>query len=193
MGKQKVARLRAVAGIEAKRKMRFRVIVEHHKSDEAAPDLLNRTRRGWLHLAIPLDVYSRRVVGWAMGDKPNSTLHESALAMALEHRRPRPGLIHQTDRGTMYRTGAYRAMLRAAQLRPTMSGRKSAYYSAMAESFFSNLKNAMRHRSDFAAREQARCAVIEYIDMFYNRSRIHQSLAYLSPVQFERMSSNLLN
>jgi putative transposase len=158
-GKHRVARLRAQAGIEAKRKQRFRVSVEHHKTPEAAPDLLNRsfsapapnrvwvgdmtfvrTRQGWLHLAMLLDVYSRRVVGWAMGERPSGPLHEAALAMALEQRRPAAGLIHHTDRGVLCRTGAYRAMMAQAGIRPSMSGRKSAYDNAMAESFFSNLK-----------------------------------------------------
>jgi putative transposase len=205
-GKHRVARLRSQAGIEAKRKQRFRVSVEHHKSYQAAPDLLDRkfeasapdqvwvgdmtfvrTRQGWLHLAMLLDVYSRRVVGWAMGDSPNSALHEAALAMALHHRRPPPGLIHHTDRGMMYRTAAYRALIEAAGLRQSMSGRKSAYDNAMAESFFSNLKNEMIHHNDFATREQAKAAIFDYIELFYNRQRMHQSLGYRSPVQFEAM------
>ncbi len=125
-GKHRVARLRAKAGIEAKRKQRFRVSVEHHKTPAAAPDLLNRaicasapdrvwvgdmtfvrTRQDWLHLAMLLNVYSRRVVGWAMGERPSGPLHEAALAMALEQRRPAAGLIHHTDRGVLYRTSAY--------------------------------------------------------------------------------------
>ena len=205
-GKHRIARLRAQAGIEARRKQRFRVSVEHHKTPEAAPDLLNRvftatapnkvwvgdmtfirTRQGWLHLAMLLDVYSRRVVGWAMGDRPNGLLHESALAMALEQRRPAAGLIHHTDRGVLYRTASYRAMMAKAQLRASMSGRKSAYDNAMAESFFSNLKNELVHHCDFATRQEAKSAIFDYIELFYNRSRIHQSLNYLCPVEFEKM------
>jgi putative transposase len=205
-GKHRVARLRSQAGIEARRKQRFRVSVEHHKTPEAAPDLLNRaftapapdkvwvgdmtfirTRQGWLHLAMLLDVYSRRVVGWAMGDRPNGPLHESALAMALEQRRPAAGLIHHTDRGILYRTSSYRAMMVQAGIRASMSGRKSAYDNAMAESFFSNLKNELVHHCDFATREEAKTAIFDYIELFYNRRRIHQSLNYHCPVQFERM------
>ena len=205
-GKHRVARLRSEAGIEARRKQRFRVSVEHHKAPAAAPDLLNRaftapapdrvwvgdmtfirTRQGWLHLAMLLDVYSRRVVGWAMGDRPNGPLHESALAMALEQRRPATGLIHHTDRGILYRTGAYRAMKARAGIRASVSGRKSAYDNAMAKTFFSNLKNELVHHCDFATREEAKTAIFDYIELFYNRSRIHQSLNYHCPVQFERM------
>jgi putative transposase len=207
-GKHRVARLRAAAGIEAKRKKRFRVIVEHHKSAQAGPDLLNRvfespgpdqvwvgdmtfirTRQGWLHLAMLMDVYSRRVVGWAMGDKANGPLHEAALVMALEQRRPKPGLIHHTDRGMMYRTSAYRQLMQDAQIRPSMSGRKSAYDNAMAESFFSNLKNELVHHSDFMTRDEGKMEVFDYIELFYNRHRIHQSLDYLTPVQFEARNS----
>ena len=182
VGKHRVARLRAKAGIEARRKQRFRISVEHHKTPEVAPDLLNRafiapapdkvwvgdmtfirTRQGWLHLAMLLDVYSRRVVGWAMGDRPNGLLHESALAMALEQRRPAAGLIHHTDRGILYRTASYRSMLSQAGIRPSMSGRKSAYDNAMAESFFSNLKNELVHHCDFATRQEAMTAIFDYI------------------------------
>lgn len=206
VGKHRVARLRAKAGIEARRKQRFRVSVEHHKTPEAAPDLLNRvftstapdkvwvgdmtfirTSQGWLHLAMLLDVYSRRVVGWAMGDWPNGLLHESALAMALEQRRPAAGLIHHTDRGIVYRTAAYRTMLSQAGIRASMSGRKSAYDNAMAESFFSNLKNELVHHCDFATRQEAMTAVFDYIELFYNRRRLHQSLEYVCPVEFEKM------
>jgi putative transposase len=205
-GKHRVARLRREAGIEAKRKQRFRVSVEHHKSAQASPDLLNRqftaagpdlvwvgdmtfvrTRQGWLHLAMLMDVYSRRVVGWAMGDKPNAALHDAALKMALHQRRPAPGLIHHTDRGMMYRTASYKALLGSAEARQSMSGRKSAYDNAMAESFFSNLKNELVHHNDFTTREQASSAIFDYIELLYNRKRIHQSLGYRSPVDVEGM------
>lgn len=206
VGKHRVARLRREAGIEAKRKQRFRLSVEHHKTAEAAPDLLNRqfsaaapdrvwvgdmtfvrTRQGWLHLAMLMDVYSRRVGGWSMGEKPNGALHDAALQMALYQRHPAAGLIHHTDRGVLYRTSSYRALLASASMRQSMSGRKSAYDNAMAESFFSNLKNELVHHSDFATREHAKCAIFEYIELFYNRQRMHQSLGYRSPDQVEAM------
>jgi len=205
-GKHRIARLRAKAGIEARRKRRFRVTVEHHKSAQASADLLDRqftaqapdsvwvgdmtfvrTRQGWLYLAMLLDVYSRRIVGWAMSESPNAALHEAALSMAIEQRQPCPGLIHHTDRGMLYRTGGYRRLLSKAGMRQSMSGRKSAYDNAMAESFFSNLKNELVHQCDFATREQAKMAIFDYIELFYNRNRIHQSLDYRTPVEFEAM------
>ena len=203
-GKHRIARLRAQAGIEATRKRRFRRTVEHRKTPEIGPDLLNRvftasapnrvwvgdmtyvrTRQGWLHLAMMMDVYSRKIVGWAMGAHPNAPLHDAALRMAIEQRRPDAGLIHHTDRGLLYRTGSYRSLLGAAAMVQSMSGRKSAYDNAMAESFFSNLKNELVHHCDFQTRHEAQLAIFDYIEMFYNRNRIHQSLGYKTPVQFE--------
>ena len=205
-GKHRVARLRKVAGIEAQRKRRFRLTVEHHHTSEAAPDLLNRqfraaapdriwvgdmtfirTRQGWLHLAVLLDLFSRRVVGWSMGARPSGELHESALAMALHQRRPEAGLIHHTDRGLLYRTTRYRLLLAEAGIRPSMNGRKSAYDNAVAESFFSNLKNEWVHHHDFSSREEAKLAIFDYIECFYNRQRLHQSLTYQTPVEVERL------
>jgi len=204
-GKHRVARLRQAAGIEAKRKRRFRVITEHHRTPQAAPDLLERrfnapvpnavwvgdmtfvrTREGFLHLAVLLDLYSRRVVGWAMDTQPSQALGQAALAMALDQRKPRPGLIHHTDRGSPYSARAYLEQLHARGIRRSMSGRKSAYDNAVAESFFSNLKNELVHHCDFPTRDHARAAIFDYIELFYNRRRIHQSLGYRTPEAVER-------
>jgi len=204
-GKHRVARLRREAGIEARRQRRFRVITEHHHTAAAAPDLLNRqfcmpvpdrawvgdmtfirTRQGWLHLAVLLDLCSRRVVGWAMESQPGQALALSALNMALHQRRPRPGLIHHTDRGAPYAARAYRDRLDASGVRPSMNGKKSAYDNAVAESFFSNLKNELVHHCDFVSRDHARMAIFDYIELFYNRKRIHQSLGYRTPEEIER-------
>jgi len=205
-GKHRIARLRAQAGIEANRKRRFRVAVAHHKSASASPDLLDRdfsapspdrvwvgdmtfirTRQGWLYLAMLMDVYSRRVVGWSMGARPDVALHQRALTMAVEQRKPGRGFIHHTDRGMLYRTSSYRQLLGQAGARQSMSGRKSAYDNAMAESFFSNLKNELVHHRDFATREQAMMEIFDYIELFYNRNRLHQALGYRTPLEFEAM------
>jgi len=204
-GKHRVARLRRLAGIEARRKRRFRVITEYHRTAAPAPDLLNRqfragrpdrawvgdmtfirTREGWLHLAVLLDLASRRVVGWAMDRQPGQALALSALNMALHHRRPQPGLIHHTDRGAPYAARAYRERLGASGVQASMNGKKSAYDNAVAESFFSNLKNELVHHCDFASRDHARAAIFDYIELFYNRKRIHQSLGYRTPEEAER-------
>lgn len=205
-GKHRVARLRKQAGIEAQRKRRFRMTVEHHHTPKAAPDLLQRqftaiapnrvwvgdmtfvrTRQGWLHLVVVLDLFSRKVVGWSMGERATAALHRSALAMAIEQRNPEAGLIHHTDRGTVYSAPIYRELLAQTGMQPSMNGRKTAYDNAVAESFFSNLKNEWVHHHDFRTRDEAKVAIFDYIECFYNRNRIHQSLGYRTPDEVERL------
>jgi putative transposase len=152
-----------------------------------------RTRAGWLYLAILLDLYSRRIVGWAMGDRPNEALTLGALNMALEHRAPKPGLIHHTDQGGIYRSQGYRDRMASVGILPSMGSKVSAYDNAVAESFFSNLKNELIHHADFSSRESARAAIFSYIELFYNRRRIHQTLGYVSPVAFEEANCEVLN
>jgi len=205
-GKHRVARLRKQAGIEARRKRRFRMTVENHATAPAAPNLVQRqfrvdapdriwvgdmtfirTRQGWLHLAILLDLFSRRVVGWSMSERPDLALVLNALNMALEQRQPKRGLIHHTDQGTIYAARAYRERMQEQGLMPSMSAKGNAYDNAVAESFFGNLKNELIHHSDFESRDAARAAIFDYIELFYNRSRMHQTLGYVSPVRFEQM------
>ena len=145
-----------------------------------------RTREGWLHLAVLLDLFSRQVVGWAMDDRPGQLLHIGALRMALQQRRPAAGLIHHTDRGVQYNSSAYREVLAANGILASMNGRKVPQDNAVAESFFSNLKNELIHHCDFRTRDEARTAIFDYIELFYNRKRIHQSLGYRTPEQVER-------
>lgn len=204
-GKHRVARLRRQAGFEAKRKRRFRIITEHHHTAAAAPDLIERcffadrpdrawvgdmtfirTRQGWLYLAMLLDLYSRRVVGWAMGERPDEALPLNALEMAIAQRCPAPGLIHHTDQGVIYRANRYRERLESVGMRPSMGAKGSAYDNAVAESFFSNLKNELVHHCVFEDRSSARAAIFSYIELFYNRKRLHQSLGYKTPEQFEQ-------
>lgn len=207
-GKHRVARLRRIAGIEARRKRRFRVMTEHHQTARPAPDLIERhfhaarpnvawvgdmtfirTRAGWLYLAILLDLYSRKVVGWSMGERPNEALTLGALSMAIEHRLPAPGLIHHTDQGAIYHSQTYRHYLARHGIRPSMGSKGTAYDNAVAESFFSNLKNELVHHCDFRSREEARAAIFGYIELFYNRQRIHQTLGYQTPQQFEEQGA----
>jgi transposase InsO family protein len=203
-GKHRVARLRKQAGIEAQRKRRFRLTVENHATAPAAPNLVQRnfvatqrdrvwvgdmtvirTRAGFLHLAVLVDLYARRVVGWSMSAKPDLALILGALDMALEQRRPAHGLIHHTDQGPIYAAKRYRERMRAHGLLPSMSRKGNAYDNAVAESFFSNLKNEMVHHCDFANHDVARMAIFDYIELFYNRKRRHQTLGYVSLAQFE--------
>ena len=202
-GLNRVARLRQRHGIEAIRLKRFRSayaarqsvfaanLIERH-FEAPAPDRVwvgdmtfIPTREGWLHLAVLLDLYSRRVVGWAMGAKANRSLAIGALAMAIEHRAPRAGLIHHTDQGTLYATSAYRAILSEHGMLQSMSRKGDCWDNAVAESFFSSLKNELTWHRTFQNRDEARRAIFDYIELFYNRHRLHQTLDYVSPIRYE--------
>jgi len=203
-GRHRVARLRRLHGLVARRTRRFRVLVEHHQFAPPAPNRLqsgltvpaaNRiwagdltaiaTRAGWLYLAVLLDLYSRRVIGWAMSATPDKQVALRALRMAIERRQPPPGLIHHTDQGALYTRVAYQRLVEQTGLVASMSRKGNRYDNAVAESFFSTLKNELVHERDYHTQEEARAEVFEFIEVFYNRQRLHQSLGYVSPVQFE--------
>jgi len=204
-GRHRVARLRKLAGLEARRMRRFRVIVEHHQLPPPAPNLLQQrfattalhrvwvgdftmvaTRAGWLYVAVLLDLYSRRVIGWAMRDKPDQQLTLDALAMAVRQQRVRPGLIHHSDQGAQYSCVAYQRQLTTCGIVPSMSRKGNCYDNAVAESFFSTLKNELIHHQIYHTRDEASREIFAFIEGFYNRQRLHQSLGYLSPLRFER-------
>jgi transposase InsO family protein len=203
-GRHRVARLRRAAGIEAKRKRRFRHTVEHHIVAPPAPNRLKRkfdaaardrvwvgdttaiaTRAGWLFLAVLIDLFSRKVVGWAMAERQTLDLSLAALRMALDQRKPRPGLIHHTDQGSIYASPVYRDVLARRGLRASMSRKGNAWDNAVAESFFSSLKNELVHHCRFADQIEARGAVFTWIEGFYNRRRIHSTLDFVSPSDYE--------
>lgn len=204
-GRHRVARLRRQAGIEARRKRRFRITTQSRAGVIGAENKLNQrfevgavdrawvgditfiaTGSGWLYLAVLLDLYSRRVVGWAMSERIDQQLVLDALVMALGQCRPQAGLIHHTDQGRQYSSTAYVETLKGHGMIQSMSRKGNCYDNAVAESFFSSLKNEMVNHCSFKTREEARTAVFEYIEVFYNRQRRHQSLDYLSPVDYER-------
>jgi transposase InsO family protein len=145
------------------------------------------TYEGWLYLAVLLDAHSRRVVGWAMADHLRTALALDALAMALQARRPPPGLIHHTDRGCQYTAGAYQAELAARGLVCSMSRSGDCLDNAMAESFFATLKAELCDRRVWATRAAARTALFEWIEVFYNRQRAHSALAFQPPAMFEEV------
>ena len=203
-GKHRVARLRRSEGIEARRKRRFRVQARHRQTAPAAPNLIAQrfdsrlrdrvwvgdttcvqTRAGFLYVAVLLDLYARRVVGWSMGHRHDLALVLGALRMALSQRQPGAGLIHHTDQGSIYGARLYREALAAHGVRISMSAKGAPHDNAVAESFFSTLKNELVHHCTFATREGASRALSDYIELFYNRRRLHQALGYVSPVDFE--------
>ena len=205
-GRHRVARLRRRAGIEARRKRRFRITTQSRAGIVVAENRLNQnfkaesvnrvwvgditfipTAAGWLYLAVLLDLCSRRVVGWAMSERIDQQLVMNALQMAIVRCRPGPGLIHHTDQGRQYAAALYVEVLKTYGMLQSMSRRGNCYDNAVAESFFSSLKNELVHHCSFKTRDEARAAVFEYIEVFYNRQRRHQSIDYVSPAEYEQL------
>jgi transposase InsO family protein len=143
------------------------------------------TREGWLYLAVVLDLFSRKVVGWAMDTQMTATLPLQALRMALCSRRPQPGLLHHSDRGSQYASYVYQALLQSEAIQQSMSRTANCYDNAVMESFFASLKAELVHHSRFGSIVEARARIFHYIEAFYNRKRLHSSLGYLSPNAFE--------
>ncbi len=204
-GKHRVARIRRENDIVAKRRRRFVVTTRSKRQGWCAPNRLQRnfhteapnqvwvgdvtgipTQEGWLYLAVLLDLFSRPVVGWSMGNQNNTALTLSALDMAITHRRPGPGLIHHSDQGTHYSSAGYQQRLREAEILPSMSRRGDCWDNAVAESFFATLEFELIERQLFRTRLEARSKVFEFIEVFYNRQRSHQTLGYRTPLQVEQ-------
>lgn len=204
-GKHRVARLRRAHGIETKRRRRFKVTTNSKHTTWIAPNRLNRrfqtarpnqvwvgdvtfiaTRAGWLYLAVLIDLFSRKVIGWSMSERIDKHLVLSALEMALMRRKPGAGVLHHTDRGAIYASDDYREKLSSHHLISSMSRRGDCYDNAVAESFFGTLKNELVDDSAYETRSRARMETFEYIEGFYNRRRIHQSLNYLTPEAAEK-------
>jgi len=205
-GRHRVARLRRHHGVTTKRRRRYLRARAPYQFDPPAPNRLrwpfhtpapNRvwvtdithvpTRQGWLYLAVMLDLFARTVVGWAMSNRQDQDLASSALTMAIERRRPPAGLIHHSDRGSLYTSKIYRKMLGSHGIAASMSRVGMPYDNAVAESFFSSLKNELTHHEQFATIDEARHKLFDYMEVFYNRQRKHQALGYRSPVEFERL------
>jgi putative transposase len=148
------------------------------------------TAQGWLYLAAVMDLYSRKIVGWATSKSLETTLVKEALRQALADRRPAAGLLHHSDRGSQYASSAYRALLLSHHLRPSMSAAGNCYDNAAMESFWSTLKTEWLHQKNFQTHQQARSAVFDYIETFYNPKRLHSALGYQSPVDFERTTTH---
>ena len=149
------------------------------------------TAEGWTYLAVLLDLYARRVVGWAMDDSLHKELPLRALERALGARSPAPGVIHHSDRGSQYAAHDYRKLLARWQVSQSMSGAGNCYDNAVAESFFASLKKERLHHMVFATRTEAYDAVERYIDGFYNPTRRHSLLGYVSPLDYERRAGTL--
>ena len=204
----RVARLMKVANIQSKVARKFVITTNSKNTMQPAPDRLQRqftvkksnqawvsdttfigTRQGWLYLAVILDLFSRQVIGWAMGNHNNTELVQNALTMALFRRKQVNNIIVHSDQGSTYASSAYQQQLCDNQLQCSMSRKGNCHDNAVAESFFANLKNELIYHQDFTTRQEARSAIFDYIELFYNRKRLHQTLNYTSPEAYERMQA----
>lgn len=199
-----VARLMRDHGLRATTAKKFRHTTDSNHRHPVAENVLNQefaqeqpnavwvsdityipTREGWLYLACVLDLYSRRVVGWSMSERMTSGLVESALEMAVRQRCPEAELLHHSDRGSQYASGAYRALLQKYGIACSMSRKGNCYDNAAMESFFATLKKELVHQVAYETRAEARRSVFEYMEVFYNREHRHSALGYVSPCQYE--------
>jgi len=207
-GRKRVARLMRTDGLRPKTVRRFRVVTtDSNHNLPIAPNRLNQeftadqpdriwltdityvpTAQGWLYLAVVLDLYSRQIVGWAMNDSLHRQLVIEALQMAIIARKPPPGLLHHSDRGSQYASHDYQTLLTQADMVGSMSRKGNCYDNAPLESFFGTLKTELVFHQHYATRAEARLDIFEYIEVFYNRVRRHSALGYKSPINYEALS-----
>ena len=204
-GVNRVARLMKVADIKSKMARKFVITTNSKNTLQPAPDLLKRqftvgkcntawvsdttfigTRAGWLYLAVILDLFSRQVIGWAMGAKNDAQLVQDALTMAIWRRGEIKDVVVHSDQGSTYASGDYQQQLSDNKLRCSMSRKGECLDNAVAESFFGSLKNELVYHEDYKTRAQARQSIFEYIEVFYNRKRRHAFLNYMTPVDYEK-------
>ncbi|AYM14729.1 hypothetical protein At1D1108_51030 (plasmid) [Agrobacterium tumefaciens] len=208
IGRRRTARLMQENGLRARQKRRFKRTTDSQHAFPVAPNIIDQdfaatgpnqkwgsdisyvwTREGWLYLAVVIDMFSRRVIGWEISDRLHRELAINALRKAITMRRPKPGLIHHSDRGSQYCAMDYQTMLRRNGILISMSGKGNCYDNAMVETFFKTLKSELIWRTVYQTRKQAKIAIARYIDGFYNPKRRHSALDYLSPAQFERLTA----
>ena len=202
--RNRVAKLMSKHGIVAKTKRKFKATTDSKHSFPVAENILMQkfhaawpnqiwladityipTGEGWLYLAAIIDLYNREVVGWAMDSTMTRKLVLTALKQAVNRKRPSVGLIHHSDQGKQYASLDYQQALKDYCIRPSMSRKGNCYDNACIESFFGTLKRELIHGCRFRTRAEARLAIFEYIEVFYNRIRLHSALNYMSPVEFE--------
>ena len=204
IGRHRTARLMRDNALKANQKRRFKKTTDSDHGGSIAANLLDQdftcdgpnrkwgvdisyvwTAEGWLYLAIVLDLFSRRIIGWAVSDRLKKDLALTALRRAISVRGPEPGLIHHSDRGSQYCSYDYQRLLKAHGMIASMSGKGNCYDNAMVEAVFKTIKSEMVWRTSFQTRRQAEMAIGRYIDGFYNPTRRHSALGYKSPITFE--------
>lgn len=203
--RKRIARLMHQQGLKPKRMRRYVTTTNSKHAHPVADNLLKRdftatapnqkwvgdityipTEEGWLYLAVILDLFSRRVIGWAMSQNIDQQLTRQAMVMALVKRQPTQGLIMHSDRGVQYAAGDYQRLLSDWSITPSMSRKGNCYDNAVSESFFATLKGELVDHECYATRQEARTSIFEYIESFYNRERLHSTLDYMTPVEFEQ-------
>lgn len=208
VGVNRVARLMRHHGIQGHHKRRVPRTTDSKHSLPVAPNLLDRqftaaapnqvwladityipTREGWLYLAVVLDMFSRCVVGWSMSETMPQELTIAALQMAITQRRPGPGLVHHSDRGSQYAARAYRRLLDENRMLCSMSRKGDCWDNAPMESFFGSMKTELDDGTDFETRRGAKSTIFSFIEGFYNRQRLHSAIGYRSPIQMEQLAA----
>ncbi len=203
-GKHRVRRLMRQEGLVVKQMKAYKRTTKANPDHQPAPNLLDGdfearspnakwcadityipTQEGWLYLAVILDLFSRRIVGWAMDKRMTQRLVSVALKMALRQRQPKGPLLHHSDRGSQYTSQAFQELLADNNITPSMSGRGNCYDNATVESFFGTLKAELVNHAVYRTRQEAMTDIFFYIEGFYNRTRRHSALAFLSPADFE--------
>ncbi len=206
VSRRRIGRLMRAENLRVQTKRKFKATTDSKHNKPIAPNLLKReftvknpdvayvgdityipTREGWLYLAVVIDLFSRTVVGWSMGSRMKAELVNDALMMAIWKRKPAKGLIFHSDRGSQYASDSYRKILSTHGVVASMSKKGDCWDNAVAESFFHTLKTELVHHCDFQTREEARSAIFEYIEVFYNRQRLHSANNYEAPLVFEAM------
>jgi transposase InsO family protein len=204
VSRRRIGRLMREAGLACKTKRKFKATTNSKHDQPIAPNHLDRqfsvyqpdqvyvgdityipTQEGWLYLAVVIDLYSRQVVGWSMTEHMRTKLVNDALLMALWKRKPDKGLVWHTDRGSQYASENHRALLKQYGIRQSMSRKGNCWDNAVSESFFHTLKTELIHHQTYQTRSDAKQAVFEYIEVFYNRERLHSANGYMSPVDYE--------
>jgi putative transposase len=206
VSRRRIGRLMREAELQVQTKRKFKVTTDSKHDKPIAPNLLEReftvatpdsvyvgdityipTREGWLYLAVIIDLFSRAVVGWSMGSRMTAGLVNGAMLMALWKRKPAKGLIFHSDRGSQYASDSHRQLLNDYGFQASMSKKGDCWDNAVAESFFHTLKIELVHHCDYETREEARASIFEYIEVFYNRQRLHSANGYEAPLAFEMM------
>jgi transposase InsO family protein len=204
VSRRRISRLMVKANLACKTKRKFKVTTDSKHDKPISPNLLDRefnvnqpdqvyvgdityiyTQEGWLYLAVVIDLYSRQVVGWSMAEHMRAKLVNDALLMAVWKRKPDKGLLWHTDRGSQYASESHRALLKQHGICQSMSRKGNCWDNAVSESFFHTLKTELIHHEIYQTRSEAKQAVFEYLEVFYNRERLHSANGYLSPVDYE--------